>query len=183
MQQTPMLIGLNIQKPVQEMEQPKAELNLRQEPTVLEIRQPPGTLSIDSSRARYNIGLRTSMEFSDANAQRGVQSWLEAISQSSSEGDRLAAIEQGGNAIADIAFERGLESNPPDTPVSGSDEGVDISYQPGKVEINIERRGMRMDPVLRPPILQYTPGKVEGYVRQWNKVNIEVVGLHVNRTL
>lgn len=177
-------IGLNIQKPIQEMEQPKAEMNLHQEPAIMDIRQATGDLSIDSSRARASIGLRTSMQFSDMNAQYGYQQLMSAIARISQEGDQLAAIHTKRNAIADIASTRGfLTSNENPPPSASDDEGVDVNYQLHPVEINVERRGMKMDPVLSPPILKYTPGKVEGYMQQYNSLKIDVVGSQLDRMI
>jgi len=183
MSQTYLQIGLNIQKPVQEIEQPKAELNLRQEPAILDIRQPLGELTIDSTRARQSIGIRTPMEFSDYNANFGKQKAMEAIAKINEDGDRLAAIDKGGNPIADIAAEGFFTATTPDIPPASNDEGVDVSYQARHAEINVETRGKTMDPQLNPPILKYTPGKVEGYVRQWNRLDISVMGLNVDLSL
>lgn len=176
-------IGLNVKKPVQEIEQPMAELNLRQEPAILEIKQAKGHFSIDSTRARESIGLRTSVQFSNENANYGKQKLLEAIGKMSEEGDNLAAIERRGNAIAQIAVDKiGTEHTPLASP-SGPDEGVDVNYQPIPLEIHVERRGMKMDPVRNAPVLQYTPGKVEPYMLRWPSLSINVVGLHVDRSI
>lgn len=181
--QTFALHGLRIHKPVQRIQQPHAELNLRQEPAVVEIRQPSGVLSLDSTRARENIGLKRPLVFSDDQMSYARQQWLEAIARMSEAGDRLAAIETRANAIADLAFESWFREPayfPATPPV---DEGVDVHYEAKRPVIRVERRGMRMDPVTKPPIREYTPGKVEGYMRQWPSVKIDVVGLHVDRVL
>jgi hypothetical protein len=177
-------IGLNIRKPVQEIEQPKAEMNLRQEPAVLTIQQPRLELSIDSSQARSNIWLMNPMQFSDSNAAYGKSQWLEAVGEMSQEGDVLMRIETKSNAVAELAVDKGvlLKSGyvPPD---ASFDEGVEVRFESKPAVIHVVRRGMRMDPVIHPPVHKYTPGKVEGYVRQWPKLHIEVVGLHVDRSL
>jgi hypothetical protein len=180
LEQTYIQMGLNIRKPVQEIEQPKAELNMRQEPAIVEIEYPYNHIQIDSSRAKRQIGIRTQSEFSDYNASFAKEKLLEAIGRISSEGDRLMAIETGENAIANIAAERYLETTP-DIPPAGHDEGVDISYPYQPIRIDVQRRGFSMDPVIRPPILKYTPGKVEGHIRQWNRVDIDFVGLFVDQ--
>ncbi|WP_134683495.1 DUF6470 family protein [Brevibacillus migulae] len=183
MSQTYLQLGLNIRKPVQEIEQPMAELNLRQEPAIIEIRQPQGVLSIDSTRARQSLGIRTPMEFSDYNASFGRDKLMEFIANTVAEGERLGAIEKGGNPIADMAFETFATATTPDIPPPTYDEGVDISFQARPAEINVERRGMKMDPQIHQPILKYTPGKVEGYVKQWNSLQLSVIGLNVDRSL
>lgn len=186
MQQTYAQLGLRINKPVQEIQQPQAELNLRQEPAILEIRQPKGELTIDTSEARDNLDLRSSARRSEDNERYGYEKAMEAIAQISEEGDRLAAIEnKGANPIADIAFEKSIIYDNTEIIAAGSivGDGIEIRYEAHKPEINVQVRGKKMDPVIHKPIHNYTPGKVEGYIRQWNRLSIDFVGLHVDRSL
>jgi hypothetical protein len=183
-QQTYAQLGLNIQKPVQEIRQPKAELNLRQEPAILDIRQARGELQIDTSEARANLDLKSSAQRSRENAEYGHRKALEAIAQISQEGDRLAQIEhKGANPIADIAFEETVLYQGKEIIAAGSivGDGIEMRYDLKPAEINIQARGKRMDPVIHRPIHNYTPGKVTGYMRQWNSVQFDVVGLHVDQ--
>jgi len=181
--QTPLTMEYHTRKPVQVIEQPKAELNLKQEPAMVELRQPHGSLAIDSTRARQSIGIRSVMEFSDTNASFGYEKLMEAIGNISSEGDRMMMIEHKGEVLADIAMEELIREPTPAVPPSQLDEGVDVSYQARPAEIQIERRGYSADPIRRPPILRYTPGKVEGEVVRWHSVDIQVSGLHIDRSI
>lgn len=178
MTQTYAQLGLNITKPVQEIQQPQAELNLRQEPAILEIRQPPGKLTINTEEAQANIDLKGPLRRTRDFAEFGYQKAMEAIEQISVEGDRLAAIEKGGNPIADIAFEESVIYHNTEIIAAGSlvDDGIEIHYEAQPAEINWTVRGKKMDPVIHKPIHNYTPGKVEGYMKQWNSLTIEVVG-------
>ena len=178
-------LGLNITKPEQEIQQPHAELNLQQKPAELSIVQASTELNIDSSQARANIGIMTSMQFSDSNVAYAHQKWLQAISEKSQEGDRLMRIYTKENAIAEIGREKGqrvLEGGY--TPPSAStDEGVDVNIQLKPVDINVNKNGMSMSPVIRPPELSYTPGKVEPYMLQYNRLKIDVVGGQFDRMM
>ena len=178
-------LGLNITKPEQEIQQPHAELNLQQKPAELSIVQASTELNIDSSQARANIGIMTSMQFSDSNVAYAHQKWLQAISEKSQEGDRLMRIYTKENAIAEIGREkdqRVLEGGY--TPPSAStDEGVDVNIQLKPVDINVNKNGMSMSPVIRPPELSYTPGKVEPYMLQYNRLKIDVVGGQFDRMM
>lgn len=186
MKQTYAQLGLNIHKPVQEIRQPQAELNLRQEPAVMEIRQPRGELFIDTSEAQANIDLRGPLRRTRDNAEYGYRKAMEAIAQISQEGDRLAAIEnKEANPIVDIAFEESIIYQNTEIIAAGSiiGDGIEIRYQARPPEIKVETRGKRMDPVLHPPIHNYRPGKVEGYIRQWHSLQIDVVGLYVDQAV
>ncbi len=183
MQQTYAQLGLNIQKPVQEIRQPKAELNLRQEPAILDIKQAKGTLSIDTSEARANLDLKGPLQRTRDNAEYGYQKAMEAIAKIAQDGDRMAAIERGGNPIADISFEESVIYDNTEIIAEGSivGDGIEIRYDLQPAQIDVQVRGKRMDPVIHKPIHNYTPGKVEGYIRQWNSLQIDFVGLHVDK--
>ncbi|MGG4439868.1 DUF6470 family protein [Brevibacillus fortis] len=178
-------IGLNIKKPIQEIKQPKAEMNLHQEAASISIEQGRTELQIDSSQARANIGLMTPMQFSDSNASYGRQKWLQAIAEKSQEGDRLMRIHTRENAIANIGREKGLRAleGGYTPPAASSDEGVDVSVQTKPAIINVKRNGMSMQPVLSPPELSYIPGKVEPYMIQYNSLKIDAVGSQLDRTM
>ncbi|TRY24500.1 hypothetical protein FOI68_16530 [Brevibacillus sp. LEMMJ03] len=185
LQQTFAKLGLQITRPVQEIQQPRAELNLHQEPAVLEIRQPRGVLTMDTSEAQANIDLRGPLRRSRDNAEYGYQKAMEAIAQISEEGDRLRAIENKGNPIADIAFEESVIYHNTEIIAEGSlvGDGVEIHYEARRPEINVQIGGVQMNPEIKRPIHNYTPGKVEGYIRQWNSLKIDFVGLNVDRKL
>lgn len=178
-------LGLNINKPVQEIKQPHAELNLRQTPAELTIEQPKAELQIDSSQARANIGIMTSMQFSDSSASYGKEKWLQAIAEKSQEGDRLMKIYTKENAIAEIGREKGLRAleGGYTPPPASEDEGVDISIQAKPAVIHVKRNGMSINPVTKPPELSYTPGRVEPYMIQYNSLKIDVVGSQLDQMM
>ncbi|MED4780387.1 DUF6470 family protein [Brevibacillus choshinensis] len=178
-------LGLNINKPVQTIKQPQAEMNLKQVPATLNIEQARTILQIDSSQARANIGIMTSMQFSDSSAAYGKQKALQAIAEKSQEGDRLMRIYTKENAIAEIGREKGLRAleGGYTPPAASDDEGVDISIELKPVVINVQRNGMSIDPVTKPPELSYTPGKVEPYMIQYNSLKIDVVGSQLDQMM
>lgn len=185
-QQTYAQLGLQIQKPVQEIQQPQAELNLRQEPAILDIRQARGELQIDSSEARANLDLKSPAQRTRDNSEYGYRKAMEAIAQISLEGDQLAAIEnKGANPIVDISFEESVIYQSTEIIAAGSlvGDGIEMRYNMKPAEINVQTRGKRMDPVIHKPIHNYTPGKVNSYIRQWNSVQFDVVGLHVDQAI
>ncbi|GAA4718680.1 DUF6470 family protein [Brevibacillus fulvus] len=183
MDQTYAQLGLHIQKPVQEIQQPQADLNMKQEPAILTIRQPKGELSIDTTEARSNIDMRSPARRVKDIAAFGHRKAMEAIARISREGDQLAAIEKKGNPIADIAVQNSGIYEEQEILAKGSliGDGVEIHYEAKKPEINVQVRGFRMDPEIKKPILHYTPGKVEPYILQKNSLHIEVVGLHIDQ--
>lgn len=178
-------LGLNVTKATHEIRQPQAEMNLRQQPAELIIEQARTELQIDSSQARANIGIMTSMQFSDSAASYGRQKAMQAIAEKSQEGDRMMRIHTKENAIAAIGKERGMRvlENSYTPPASSGDEGVDINIQLKPVVINVKRNGMSMNPVIRPPEFTYIAGKVEPYMLQYNSLKIDVVGSQLDRMM
>lgn len=176
-------LGLNIQKPVQEIRQPKAELNIHQEPAKLEIHQTQGKITIDSSEAQANIDLRGPLRRTRDNAEYGYRKWLEAIAQISMEGDRLAAIENKGNPIADISFEESAIYQSDEIIAEGSliGDGIEINYEAQKPVIDVKVGGVTINPEIKRPIHEYTPGKVTGYMLQMNSIKFDVAGLNVDQ--
>ncbi|RNB90113.1 hypothetical protein EDM59_01300 [Brevibacillus nitrificans] len=185
MQSTFAQLGLNIIKPIQDIKQPYAEMNLKQVPATLNIEQARTTLHIDSSQARANIGIMTSMQFSESAAAYGKEKALQAIGEKSQEGDRLMRIYTKENAIAAIGREKALRvlEGGYTPPSASADEGVNIDIQLKPVVINVQRNGMSMDPVTRQPELSYTPGKVEPYMIQYNSLKIDVVGSQLDQMM
>ncbi|MGZ0051792.1 DUF6470 family protein [Brevibacillus gelatini] len=185
MQSTFAQIGLNISKPIQEIKQPKADLNLQQVPATLEIEQARAILQIDSSQARANIGIMTSMQFSDKNASYGQQKALQAIAEKSQEGDRMMRIYTKENVIASLGREKGMRAleGGYTPPPASHDEGVEISIEVKPVVINVQRNGLRNNTEIRPPELMYTPGKVEPYMLQYNSLKIETTGSRLDQTI
>ncbi|WP_289140224.1 DUF6470 family protein [uncultured Brevibacillus sp.] len=182
MTQTYAKLGLDIQKPRQEIEQPQADMNMRQEAATLDIRQQQGQLFIDTSEAQANIDLRGPLRRTADHAEFGNRRAFEAVQQISYEGDRLAAIENKGNPIADIAYEESGIYEGTEIIAAGSiiGDGIEIRYEAKKPIIDVQVRGVRMDPEIKAPVHNYTRGKVEGYLLQKNSLRIDAVGTHVD---
>jgi Family of unknown function (DUF6470) len=178
-------LGLNIQKPVQEIRQPSAEMNLSQVAATLTIEQARTEMHIDSSQARANIGIMTSTQFSESSAAYGKQKVMQAIAEKSQEGDRMMRIHTKENAIASIGREKGMRAleGGYTPPAASADDGVDINIQLKPVSIQVQRNGMSINPVTKPPELSYTPGKVEPYMLQYNSLKIDVVGSQLDRMM
>jgi hypothetical protein len=185
LEQTMAQLGLHIQKPVQDIRQPQADLNMEQIAAVIEIHQAPGILTIDTSEAKANMDLRGPLRRTQDYAEFGKQRMYEAIAQISMEGDRLAAIERkGSNPIADIAYEEsGIYENTDIIADHTGGDGIEMNYQPQPVQINVELGGVKMNPQINPPELHYQRGKVEGYIRVKNSLLIDFVGMSIDKSL
>lgn len=113
-QTTPGKLGLTIDKPVQQIEQPKATMEQQQPAAILEISTTPSQLSIDTTAVREDIDQKSSFRRTEEYAQLGRQAAMDGVGRRASEGQQLLKIENGGNVIADLAKQNGT---PPPAPL------------------------------------------------------------------
>jgi len=97
------------------------------------VRSTPGRLLIDSTQAREEMGYRTMMSQLRAGWEYSDQAARKGIARIVANGNRMAAVHTGENAIAAIAFERML-----------------IDYKEHKYGLAFIPR--------TPPQISYTPG-------------------------
>jgi hypothetical protein len=182
LQQTPAKIGIRTTEPVQEIEQKPADLLIKQTPATMTINRQPAQLEIDQEEAWNQLNLKMPGVFSADMAEFSKQEGLKAIAEISQKGDRLAAIKHKGDAIVAIATEKVLpppsEFNIAFIPSYGS---VRIDYHPTELQIEWEQGGAEIDSTQHRPIHTYIPGKIEVYLRQMQQLQIDFVGLNVNK--
>ncbi|GAB6931756.1 DUF6470 family protein [Calditerricola satsumensis] len=175
-------LGLEITRPVQEIEQPKPDLGLTQRPARLTIERVPGRLVIDQSEAWAASGLKDPLTLARDCAAEGREAALDGIARIAEEGDRLRAIETGENAIAAIAAEKALPP-PADFTIAlmPSPFSVKMRYEPTRLLLHWELGGAFFDPKTHRPVHRYIPGKVNPYLLQKQQLEIAVVMPQVDR--
>ncbi|MBS4190256.1 hypothetical protein KHA94_08575 [Bacillus sp. FJAT-49705] len=166
-------IGLNINKPIQSIEQPQADLSIEQPPAEMTINRQPSRLTIDQTLARENLDLKSVFKRVEENAQLGYQTLMNYISKTVQEGDELMMIENGGTPIANNgvrALEHESVFNTGNTP---SQESVKVEYKPAKVDIEWKRNRPNIQVQINRPIHEYTPGPVDVYMQQYPSLKID----------
>ncbi|WP_326582592.1 DUF6470 family protein [Bacillus ndiopicus] len=178
---TDIQMDLQIHKPVQHIEQPRAEQRISQPAATLEIHTKKGELSIDSSDARRDLGYYPTGEMIMRYAQEGRQEMMKGITRRVREGRQMmlnAGKGQGRTTIQQIAEQNTGPKRPGPynikfVPSIGS---VKTKYKPATVDINIQRNKPKIDVTMNKPIHSYTPGKVTGTMIQRPRVDIDVIG-------
>lgn len=168
-------LGLNISKPVQRIQQPKADLQIRQQNATVTMQTSDSSLNIDSSQARRDIGLIGPLESGRKNAQKGKQGVLAGIARRAREGEQLMRIENKGQPIQSIASTKtgrpmkslGIEFVP-------SIDSVKIAYTPSNLDISVQTHSPQISATINKPIHEYTPGKVSSYMIQYPSIEIDV---------
>jgi hypothetical protein len=184
-----------------EISQTYAKVGIERIPSRLEIRNQYATLELHSKQPMVNIktelpkveidqyecfassGLKGPIDLTREFAQKGYENVLQYIGKTAEDGDMLAAVENGGSAIASIAkrnvyeqHEFGMVTMPstgpkitvkgsleldPERTSEGANNGVDGVYIPGELDI------------------RYTPDKIRFYMEQYGSVNIKY--MHENK--
>lgn len=169
------VLGLQITKPIQEIEQPRAAVTQQQPAAILEMSSTRPQLSIDTTEVRADIDMKSVFRRSADNAQYGHQRVQEGIARRAQEGQQLVRIENRGNAIADISKQNGT---PPPAQLGirfvGDRTKIQTSVQPGSLNINATLQKPIHDVQINKPIHNYTQGKVTGQMEQWNSIQIDV---------
>jgi hypothetical protein len=176
-------LGLNITAAKQTIRQEPADMSIQQPDAELNIRAKPGKMDIDQSQAFAEANLKHIFQVIDDYAQKGRQAVYEGIARVTQQGDALMKIENGGSPIAEQARVNSedppLEFNigwMPKSPFS-----VKFNYQPAQVNINWQTHKPNIEVKINKPEHTYTPGDINGYMRQWPSLTIEVIGLEVDK--
>lgn len=170
-------IDFNITKPIQRIEQPRAQQQIEQPAATIEIQSEAAKLFIDSTQAYRDLGLLTPRESIEQNAENGKQASMEGIARRVSEGDQMMDISMNaGNAIQQIAASKAI----PDSPQMAitwkpSVGAVKISYQAGSLDINIQPHNPKINVQVGKVVHDYTPGKVTGELVQRPSIDITVI--------
>lgn len=174
---TKAMLGLDIEKPVQHIEQPKADLYIEQKEADLRINTRPVKLSIDQSQAWRDMNLLGPLASTKEFAQKGQQKLFQGIARRANEGKRLMQIENGGGSVQSVAKGKGMKGySALNIKFIPSYHAVKITYQPGEVNIEATANKPIIEGNINKPIHEYQPGSVEGYMIQYPSIEIDVVG-------
>ena len=168
--------SLQIEDPVQRMEQPKAIQTIEQPQAIVNMKSAPGQLTIDQSEAWAQMDIKPIFQRTAENAQSGKQKALEGLARRAIEGDDLMHIERGGNPIAVHAKENGrFIQKQTGLGWIPSPFSVKMHYEQSKVQLDVQTQKPIIDVQVSKPIHDYTPGNVSVSVSQQNSLQIDVI--------
>ncbi|MEH7384277.1 DUF6470 family protein [Bacillus sp. JJ1521] len=174
-------LNLDIQKPIQEIEQRPAEMTIEQPSAEMNINRTPGRLTIDQTLAWENLDLKPPLKRAEENAQYGINISFEAIGRIAEEGNELMKIENGGNPIIEQAIRNSQNETFFNTGSTPSQFSVNVNYDPAHVSINWTTNKPQIEVDVNRPVHTYTPGKVVAYVNPKNSLSIDYVGLNFDQ--
>jgi len=169
------ILGLQTAPGKQDIEQPRATLSQQQPAAIIEMSTTSPQLFLDTTEARAELDLLSVFRSSAKSAQLGYQGAMDGIGRRAEEGRQMAQIENGGNAIKQIAIQ---SSTPPPAPLGirfvGNRSKIQMSIQPGSLDIQSTPQKPINEVTIQKPIYQYTPGKVIGEMEQYQSIQIDV---------
>lgn len=165
-------LGIKADPGLLDIKQPQATFELTTERPKLEIHSEKGALYIDSSKAWDALGHGPALETMNKIYSIAHEVAMQGIAKIVEDGNRLAAIHEGGNAIAEIAKEKGAEFFEFEFMGDASVNNVDVHFEPGKLDIQVEEGKVMLNTHPNPPEINYTRGKLDIYMMQYAKVEI-----------
>lgn len=172
-------LGLQIDKPIQSIEQPKATQTIEQPKANMDFRTTPGKLTIDQTEARADMDLKSIRQRIKEFAENGYQDFLEGMARRREQGDELMKIEKKGNPLIEQAVINGNKREKQfNIGWIPSHFSVKIHYEPAKVETKIEPQKPIIETKINRPIHEYKPGKVNMFIERWNSLKIDFVNVY-----
>lgn len=165
-------IGMSTTPGSFEQRQPKANLQMETRPAQLMMHSPPGELTIDQSRAWDALGVGPHYEMMNRIYSESKNIALQGIARIVEDGNRMAAIHTGENAIADIAQQIYFDSVPFDVRGPASFDNVDIQYIAHRPQIEVQEGQVNINIQASKPEFIYHSGKLDIYMQQYPRVEI-----------
>lgn len=161
-----------------DLRSPKAKLLIDTEAAKLEIRQPVGILEIDGTARRASLGLKTSTQFAMDIAALGKNTVLETIGRIAQNGDRLARIQSGENAVVEIAADAAAKG--PLEITLAPLAPPEIRYTMRKPEITVTPVKPQIEAEPSPVEAQGTPGNVDIRMTQYASIRFWTTGSQID---
>lgn len=173
----PIRLDYNTQNARLNLQSTQVKVQTELVPATLEIRQPRGELTVDSTPCRYSMGLKNIADFARDNAALGRQSAMGAIARIVDEGNQMAQIEYRSNAIVNIASNSNISQAP--EVVLGHIASPNVQYQVNRPQIDVTVG--KVNTTVQPGSVQgdYQPGRVDIRVTQYPSIEISTVDVKV----
>jgi hypothetical protein len=170
--QTPARLGIDADAGTQDIQQPRAQYEMKTVRPKQDIQSPRGELEIDQSQAWDALGLGNILESLQRIYTNSKQVAIQGVAKKVQDGNRMAASSYTGeNVIAALAKESTTDnSNGIDFYGEASFLNVRESYTAHKAEINTTPGRVEINTQPSPPIIKYNRGKLDIYMATWPSI-------------
>ena len=179
--QTYAKIGIETTPSMLEIRAQRAQLQIKQKHAKLNIETEPPRIEIDQYEAFASAGFKNNFDFITSEIDRVKQEYLENVGKIVDDGNTLAAIENGGNPIAEIAqrdFYTTHEFNIDFIPKARPD----IRLIEGEVNIEVENgdyeginNGVEVNYIPAQVSINYTPAQVKIFLSQYASIKFDYI--------
>jgi hypothetical protein len=168
----PAKIGIDIKPGQQEIHQPQPEMEMHTTPLKIEMSSPQGELHIDQSKAWDALGTGSNLTFMNRIYSESKDIALQGIARIVENGNRMAAIHNNRDVIADMATEQAFEGSSMNYLGEAAYDNVVIDYIPQEPKYEVDPGSVDVKFTAHNPEMNYTPGKVSVYMVQFPKVEM-----------
>jgi len=177
LQSTSAKIEIQIQRGGLEIEQKPADLEIEQPKAKMTIERRPSKLTIDQTKAREDVGYKSVARALEDEAAEGKQAVLEGIARRGQERQELLQIQNGGNAIKSLSKNNSQKIKQFGLGWIPSPNSVQISYDPGEVNISIEPQKPIITSKINKPEMTFSPTEVNIQLAQYPSLEIDFENL------
>jgi hypothetical protein len=176
---TDALIGVKTTSANMSISQPKADFNMSIEHPKVEIQTEQIKVQIDQQQCFNESGLKDFATLTRDHAMDARQAAMEGISRRVNEGNRMAAIENGFNAISEIAISNSFTQHVFNI-VSMPRSRPKIDFVGGIVDIRVLEGDVEVASKPNKPIIDVQIGDVEIFLSQNPEIKFEYTGNEVD---
>lgn len=168
----PARLGIDADSGRQQIEQPAADMNLKQKPADMQYRTTFGELSINQDRAWDAYGLGGFLQNNQRIYSKSAELALQGIARRVQEGNRMAQIHIKSDPLKEFAMNWRRTFPEMDYRGMPGYDQVDISYQRSELDITTTLGGVELEATVNRPVYEYEIGKLDIYMQQYPRVEI-----------
>jgi hypothetical protein len=166
-----------------EIQQPRARLDISTQKPVVEVDRIKGNLEIDQSKAFAAYGIMSPIEVTSRIYSEVRNIALQAIAKKAQDGDRMAAIHQSTDVIAELAAEKSIQFSGMQFLGEASYDNVDISYTPDQLSFRPINGEVNIQVEPQKPMIERIPARVEIGMERYPSIQISLTGQHIDQLL
>lgn len=179
---TPALIGINTSAAKTEIQQPKPDVSMHTEHPKLEIKNELPKVLIDQYECFAEAGLKNFIDLTRETAQLSKKAAMQGIERRVNQGNQMRDIHKKINPIAQQAVYNAFEQFKKEFSLGTVPKSrPKIELKEGKPQIKVREGRVDFDVKVNRPIINYSSGNVEIYLRQKNSIDIEYVGKEIDK--
>ncbi|MGX1429616.1 uncharacterized protein DUF6470 [Cytobacillus horneckiae] len=175
-------IGIQYDQPNLKMKQPQADLRIQQPAADLKISHEASKLYIDQSEALADVDYKGTGRRVKEWAEQAQVTATEGIARRVSEGDAMMKIENGAGVIPQIAKQ--YSQSPIKSPSIGylpkTHFRVNIDYDPGSVEVDVQRNDPIIDARINKPVIDHEYWRANVYLQEKESLSFELKNFNVD---